>query len=57
MSFGSTVMRLEFSVIASFPYDLIIGAPTLVEMRECIDMDHQTVTIGNHEQTEVLNLA
>ena len=32
VSFGSIVMRLDFSVIASVPYDLIICAPTLVEM-------------------------
>ena len=56
VSFGSKVMRLEFLVIASVPYDLIIDAPTLVEMWACIDMYHQTVTIGNHGKTEVLNL-
>ena len=32
VSFGSIVMRLDFLVIASVPYDLIIGAPTLVEI-------------------------
>ena len=56
VSFGSIVMRLDFLVIASVPYDLIIGASNLVEMRACIDMYHQTVTIGNHGKTEVLNL-
>ena len=48
VSFGSIVMRLDFLVIAPVPYDLIIGAPTLLEMRACIDMYHQTVTIRNH---------
>ena len=56
VSFGSIVMRLDFLVIASVPYDLIIGAPKLVEMRACIDMYHQTVTIRNYGKTEVLNL-
>ena len=56
VSFVSIVMHLDFSVIASVPYDLIIGAPTLVEIRECIDLYHQTVTIRNHCKTEVLNL-
>ena len=56
VSFCSIVMRLDFLVIVSVPYDCIIGAPTLVEMRVCIDMHHQTVTIRNHGKTEVLNL-
>ena len=33
VSFGSIVMHLDFLVTASVPYDLIIGAPTLVEVR------------------------
>ena len=49
-------MRIDFLVIASVPYDLTIGAPTLVEMRACTDMYHQTVLIRNHGKTEVLNL-
>ena len=54
--FGPIVVRLDFLVIASVPYDLTVGAPTLVEMRAWIDMYHQTVTIRNHGKTEVLNL-
>ena len=50
------MIRLDFLVIASVPYDLIIGAQTLVEMRACIDIYHQTVTIRNHGKKEVLNL-
>ena len=56
VSFGSIVMRLDFLVITSVPYHLIIGALTLIEMRACIDMYHQTVMIRNHGKTEVLNL-
>ena len=56
VSFGSIVMRLDFLVIASVPYDLIFGASTLVEMRACTDMYHQTVSVRNHGKTEVLNL-
>ena len=49
------VMRLDLLVIASVSYDLIIGAPTLVEMRERIYMYHQIVTIRDHSKTEVLD--
>ena len=56
VSFGSIVMRLDFLVIILVPYGLIIGEPTLVGMRECIDMYQQTVAIKNHGKTEVLNL-
>ena len=56
VSFVSTVMRLDFLVIASVPYDLIIGASSLLVMRACVDMYHQTVTIRNHGKTEILNL-
>ena len=56
VSFGSILMRLDFLVIASVPCDLIIGAPTLVEMRTCIYMYHQTVMIRNRGKTEVLYL-
>ena len=49
-------MRLDFLAIASVTYDLIIGTPTLVEMRACIDMYHETVTIRNNATTEELNL-
>ena len=49
-------MRLDFFVIASVPCDVIIIAPTLVEMRACICTYHQTVTIRNNGKTEVLNL-
>ena len=48
-------MRLDLLVIASVPYDWIIGAPTSVEMRACIDMYHQTATIRDHDKTEVLD--
>ena len=47
VSFGSIVMRLDFLVIASVPYDLKFCAATLVEMRACIVMYDQTVTIRN----------
>ena len=40
VSFGSIVMRLDLLVITSVPYNLIIGAPTLVDKRACIDMYH-----------------
>ena len=56
VSFGSIVMRADSSITASVPYDSIIGAPKLVEMRACIEVYHQTVTIRNHGKTEVLNL-
>ena len=49
-------MRLGLLVIASVPYDLIIGALTLVEMRVCIGMYQQKVKIRNHGKTEVMNL-
>ena len=52
VSFGSIVMHLDFLVVSSVPYDLIIGAPMLVEMRACIDMYQQTVTIRNHGKAE-----
>ena len=38
VSFGSIVMRLDFLAISSVPNDFIISAPTLVEMRACLDM-------------------
>ena len=47
--------RIDIILVASVLYDLIIGAPTLVEMRACIDMYHETVTIRNHSTTEVLH--
>ena len=56
VSFGSIVMRLDFLVIALVPYDLIIGAPTLVEMRACTDICHQTFNIKNHGKAEALIL-
>ena len=34
--FGSIVMRADSSTTASVPYDSIIGAPNLAEMRACI---------------------
>ena len=49
-------MRFDFLVIASVPYELIIGAPTLVEIGACIDMYSQKITIRNHGKTEELNL-
>ena len=49
-------MRLDFLMIASVPYDLIIDALTLEAMRACIHMYDQTVKIRNHGETEVLNL-
>ena len=56
VSFGPIVMRLDFLVIASVPYDLIISVLTLVEMCACIDMHQKTITIRNHGKIEVLNL-
>ena len=56
LSFESELIRHYFLVIASVAYDLIIGAPTLVEMRDCIDISHQTLTIRNNSKTEALNL-
>ena len=56
VSCGSIVMRLDFLVIASVLYDLIISALSLVDMQAGIDMYHRTVTIRNHGETEVLNL-
>ena len=56
VNFGSIVMGLDSLVITSVPYDLIIGAPTLMEMREWIDMYYQTVTTRNHGKTGVLNI-
>ena len=56
VSFGSILMRLDFLLNAPVPYDLIIDALTSVEMRGCIDVYHQTVTIRNHGNTELLNL-
>ena len=56
VSWGSIVMRLDFLVIASVLYDLIISALSLVDMQAGIDIYHQTVTIRNHGETEVLNL-
>ena len=57
VSFGSIVVRLDFLLITSVPYETIKGPPTLVEMRACIDMYHQIVTIEIHIKKEVLNLA
>ena len=55
VSFGSIVMRLDLA-IASVPFDLIIGALTLVETHAFADVYQQTVTIRNRGKTEVLNL-
>ncbi len=56
VSFGNIVVRLDFMVIKSLPYDLIIGSPTLVEMCACIDLYHQTVKVRKDGKTETLNL-
>ncbi len=56
MSFGSIVVRLNFMVIKSLPYDLTIGCPKLVYICACIDLYHQTVKVRKDGQTETLNL-
>ncbi len=43
VSFGDIVVRLNFMVIKSFPYDLIIGSPTLFDMCACMYLYHQAV--------------
>ena len=56
VSFGNIVMRLNFMLIKSFPYDVIIGSPILVDMCACIDLYHQTVKVRKDGTTETLNL-
>ena len=55
--FSFYVIRLDFLVVDSVPYDLIIGAATLVGILASIDVYHKTVSIRNHAKTEALNLA
>ncbi len=45
VSIADIVARLDFMVINSLPYHLIIGSPTLVDMCSCIDLYHQTVKV------------
>ncbi len=55
VSFGSIVVRLNFMVIKSLPYDLNLGSPPLVDMCPCIDLYHQTAKVRKDGQTETLN--
>ena len=56
VGFGDIVKRLDFMVVDSVPYDLIIGAPTLVKLCTRIDLYHQTVKLRHNGQSETLNL-
>ena len=56
VSFGDIAARLDFMVIKSLPYHLIIGSPTLVDMCACIDLYHQKVKVRKDGKTETVNL-
>ena len=56
VSFGDTVLRLNFMATKSVPYGLIIASLTLVDICACIDLYHQTVKVSKEEKTETLNL-
>ncbi len=53
---GDIVAPLNFMVIKSLPYDLVIGSPTLVCMCACIHLDRQAVKVRKDENTENFNL-
>lgn len=53
---GRIVFRLKFFVLNKVPYDLIIGAPTLVQIITRIDMYHQTVKEQKNGKSDILNL-
>lgn len=50
------VSILQYGVLDKVPFDLIIGASTLVQMCPRIDMYHQTVKIQKNGVSETLNL-
>ena len=56
VGFGSVVTRLNFLVMESVPFDLIISDPTQIKLRMKIDKYHSTVKVKMNGKTDTLNL-